>query len=226
MISFRPLPVMTLLALAALAVLLALGRWQWERYGEKLRAAETPPAQVTLSAYEPLPEGVQLVYGVRNGEPGWRVFAPVRDGETVVFVDSNFIPGPASPNWRDVRYPAALSYDAPISGASVPASQPGPFAPAPRPVDHIWYDVDLEAMARTAGLGEVANYYIAAPYVGADGRAAPNPFAQLPGLDPLPPERHLGYAVTWFGLALMLIGVYFAYHISVGRLRLRPQEAD
>lgn len=221
MISFKPLPIMTVLALAALAVLITLGSWQLQRYEEKVRAAATPPTEMTLSAYTPIPEGLQLVYGVRNGQPGWRVFAPVRDGDVVVFVDSDFVQGPETPNWREVRYPRALSYETPIRGASRQPGQPSVITAPPRPLDHIWYDIDLEAMARTSGLGQVADYYIAAPYVGADGRATENPFART--LDPLPPARHMGYAVTWFGLALMLAGVYFAYHVSVGRLRLAPQ---
>ena len=32
-------------------------------------------------------------------------------------------------------------------------------------------------------------------------------------------NEHLSYAVTWFGLAAGLIGVYLAYHMSKGRLR-------
>jgi len=32
-------------------------------------------------------------------------------------------------------------------------------------------------------------------------------------------NQHLSYAITWFGLAAGLIGVYFAYHMSKGRLR-------
>ncbi|MET0181642.1 MAG: SURF1 family cytochrome oxidase biogenesis protein [Caulobacterales bacterium] len=224
MLSFRPLPIMSLFAVVALAILVAMGSWQWRRYEDKVRAAKTPPAEMTLVEYSPLPEGLQLVYGVRDSEPGWRVFAPVRDGDTVVFVDSDFVPGPEAPSWRDIRYPRALTYDAPIQGASVRPGPPSVLASPPRPMDRIWYDIDLDAMARTAGLGQVADYYIAAPYVGADGRTQANPFARI--LDPLPPERHLGYAVTWWGLALMLVGVYFAYHISVGRLRLRPAEAE
>lgn len=218
---------MTLFAILALATLITLGRWQWERYETKRAEAARPPAEMTLSSYEPLPQGVQLVYGVREGEAGWRVFAPVKDGDTVVFVDSAFLPGINPPNWRDVPYPASLSYDAPVRGASLrPSERAGPFATPPEPARRVWYYVDLPAMARAAGLGQAADYFIAAPYVGPDGRARPNPFSNMPGLDPLPPERHLGYAITWWGLAVMLIGVYVAYHISVGRLRLKPQEAE
>jgi surfeit locus 1 family protein len=32
------------------------------------------------------------------------------------------------------------------------------------------------------------------------------------------PNNHLSYAVTWFGLALCLLGVWLAYHVSKGRL--------
>ena len=63
--------------------------------------------------------------------------------------------------------------------------------------------------------------YVAVPYVGADGRAEPNPFAGAAARDPLPPERHLGYAITWWGLAAALVGVYLAYHLRAGRLVVR-----
>lgn len=230
MIRFRPLLVMTLFSVAALVVLTALGRWQWERYELKKAAADAPVPQITLVSYQPALDGVQFVFGVRGDtkEQGWRVFAPVRDGATGVFIDADFIPGLEPPNAHEVRFPAALRDGAPISGASLRPGAPAPFAAQPRPLQRLWFDIDLAAMGRNAGIGEVADYYIALPYVGADGRAAPNPFALAPGADVLPPERHLGYALTWYGLALVLIGVYFAYHRSVGRLSFhappRPED--
>ena len=35
---------------------------------------------------------------------------------------------------------------------------------------------------------------------------------------------HLNYAMTWYGLALALLGVYFAYHHGQGRLRFGAQQ--
>jgi surfeit locus 1 family protein len=32
------------------------------------------------------------------------------------------------------------------------------------------------------------------------------------------PNNHLQYALTWFGLALTLAGVYLVYHVRNGRL--------
>ena len=223
MIRFRPLLVMTIFSVVALAVLIALGRWQWERYDEKTAAAEEPVAEMTIENYQPIQDAIQFVHGVRTDtrEQGWRVFVPVVFGDTIVFVDSDFIPEIAPPNPDEVRVPALLRGGAPIRGASIRPEPPAPLTLAPRPLQRLWFAVDLGAMGRNGGLENVADYYIASSYVGADGRAVANPFALAPGADVLPPARHLGYAITWYGLALVLIAIYFAYHISVGRLSFR-----
>lgn len=228
MIRFRPLPLMTLLTLAALAVLVMLGRWQWEKFEQKSAAAEEPIAQMTIADYQPLPDAIQFMYGVRpdTREQGWRVFAPVQYGDTVVFVDADFIPELSPPDPREVRVPAALRLGAPIVGASIRPEPPAPLTRAPDLLRRLWFAPDLDAMGRNGGLTNVADYYIAAAYVGADGRATANPFALAPGADVLPPARHLGYALTWYGLALVLVVIYFSYHASVGRLRLRPSPPE
>src|SRR5262249_46715199 len=105
MIRFRPLPLMSVLALVALAILLLLGRWQMGRYEEKTAAAREPVAQMTIANYEPIPDGLQLVHGLRDGAEGWRVFAPVRNGDQVVYIDCDFVEGANNPNWHEVRFP-------------------------------------------------------------------------------------------------------------------------
>jgi surfeit locus 1 family protein len=228
MIRFRPLLLMTLLTLAALVALILLGRWQWDRYEEKRALADEPVAEMTLAAYQPIPGGIQFVHGVRTDtrEQGWRVFAPVQYGDTVVFVDADFIPGVEAPNAAEVRVPAPLRMGAPIRGASIRPDEPSPLIFAPLPLQRLWFAVDLPAMGRNAGLEQVADFYIASGYIGADGRAVANPFALAPGAEALPPERHLGYAITWYGLAAVLIVIYFAYHASVGRLGFAHRRED
>jgi len=219
---------MTVLAVLALMVLIPLGRWQWEKFDQKSAAAEEPVAQMTVASYAPIENAIQFVHGVRpdTHQQGWRVFAPVQYGDTTVFIDADFIPEVSPPDPEEVRFPAALRFGAPIVGASIRPEPPAPLTLAPRPLQRLWFAVDLEAMGRNGGLENVADYYIAAAYVGADGRATPNPFALAPGADVLPPERHLGYALTWYGLALALVAIYFAYHASVGRLRFREPNTD
>lgn len=224
MIRFRPLLVMSVLSILALAVLVALGRWQWERYEEKRALADEPVAQMTIEGYQPLESALQFVYGVRpdTRQQGWRVFAPVQYGDTTVFVDSDFIAQTEPPDPLEVRFPASLRFGAPITGASIRPEPPAPLTLAPRPLQRLWFAVDLSAMGRNGGLDNVADYYIAGAYVGADGRATRNPFALAPGADVLPPARHLGYSITWYGLAIVLVVIYLAYHASVGRLSFRP----
>lgn len=229
MIRFSPLPLMSLLSIAAFAVLIVLGRWQWEKYDEKTAAAEEPVAEMTIASYQPIESGIQFVHGVRadTREQGWRVFAPVQEGDTVVFVDSDFIAfnaGDPPPDPDEVRFPASLRLGSPVTGASITPEPPAPLTLSPRPLQRLWFAVDLPAMGRRAGLDNVADYYAASAYVGADGRATPNPFALAPGADELPPARHLGYAITWYGLAAVLLAIYFAYHVSVGRLAFAPSK--
>src|SRR5690242_4811782 len=120
MIRFRPLLYMTIFTIVTLCVLIPLGRWQWERYIEKTAAAHEPLAQMTIASYQPAPDAIQFVYGVRpdTREQGWRVFAPVTYGDTTVFVDADFIAQTNPPNPSEVRFPAALRFGAPITGAS------------------------------------------------------------------------------------------------------------
>ena len=37
-------------------------------------------------------------------------------------------------------------------------------------------------------------------------------------------NQHLSYAITWYGLALSLLFVYFSYHVSVGRLHFKQKD--
>jgi surfeit locus 1 family protein len=174
---------------------------------------------MTIASYRPIEEGLALVYGVKDGEPGWRVFAPVLYGEENLYVDAAYVSGVEPPDVRTLRFPASLTLNAPISGAAISPPPPAPLTNPPSIPDRIWYAVNLDEMARAAGLRSVADYYLATDYVGEDGRPVANPFAQA-NADPMPPARHMGYAATWWGLAIVLVGIYFAYHVSVGRLSL------
>ena len=97
---------------------------------------------------------------------------------------------------------------------------PGFFTPKPDPAKHVWYARDLAGIAAADGVK------LAAPVV-IEADATPNPGGWPKGGQTVVdfPNNHLSYAMTWFGLAAGLIGVYFAYHISKGRLSLYLKEA-
>lgn len=212
--SFRPLPILTLFSIAALVLLIVLGNWQYGRYQEKLAARSKPPPEITIESAKPIEGQVQLVYGVKDGAPGWRIFAPVLAAGKTVFLDTAFRVGPQPPDWRELA-PFGEGEVA-VQGVRMSPHKPSWATAKPEPSKHVWYAIDLPAMARAGGLPAPAPYYVALPYLSPSGRLEPNPFATV--VEPLPPERHLGYALTWWGLAGALLAVYAAFHVRAGRL--------
>jgi len=65
----------------------------------------------------------------------------------------------------------------------------------------------------------ISNYYIDALRVG-EKMTLPIGVSGEPKLR----NQHLSYAITWYGLALSLLIVYFSYHVSNGRLRIKKKD--
>jgi surfeit locus 1 family protein len=215
-LRFRPLRLLTLACLLTVVGLIQLGQWQWTRYQDK-KAAETRGIErTTLVSFTPLNDQIQLVYGVANGQGVWRVFVPVKSGERYTFIDVAAIASVNPPDWKTIKPP--FQGEAAIQGVPVRPHAPPPFTPSPDKAKHVWYAVDLPAMVKAVGGEYGPPFYIAVPYVRANGALTDNPFAQPNAGDTLPPERHLGYAVTWWGLAAALVVIYVVYHLRAGRL--------
>lgn len=200
--TFRPLPGLTLLALLTLALLVWLGAWQWARYETKTRAASAPPVALQdWGAVQHIGPPRAYLYAVLNGQAGWRVLVPVRtDKGADLIVDSAFAPGLDPPT-----SPPAYAYEIgeQLRAAPLPRRAGNAFLPKSTPTARRLFTLDAEFAP--------AAILLAAPYAG-----GANPFTAL--RDPLPPSRHLGYALTWWGLALGLIGVYAVYHHKCARL--------
>lgn len=77
------------------------------------------------------------------------------------------------------------------------------FTPAAQPQNLTFFSFDLPLIARALGAKDPA------PYL---GYLVSTPECGLVGGPPQPrfSNNHLGYAVTWFGLAAALLGVYAA----------------
>ena len=220
-------------AVVGVAILIGLGVWQLQRktWKENLIASITarvthvpdnlpPPerwAQLTPDKDEyrrvffpaEFVKGEEaLVYSAGSAlrpdvaGPGYWVFAPARlAGGGIVVVDRGFVP-------LDRKDPASRAQGAPqgsidIVGVMRWAEKPGLFTPAADLQDNIWYLRDPAAMAQAKTWGTPAPFYI--------DQESPVPTGGLP----LPgkivvnlPDNHLQYAITWFGLALGLTGVY------------------
>jgi surfeit locus 1 family protein len=88
-----------------------------------------------------------------------------------------------------------------VEGFVHPGDRPGWFAAADDRAARRFFTLDPPAIGAALGL-DVAPYAIIA--LGPAG--SPDPARSLPR----PTNNHLGYVITWYGLALSLIGVVIA----------------
>src|SRR5260370_9141097 len=174
----------------------------WPRHN----AAEDEFLRVAMTA-EFLNDREALVYTIgsslREGSsvPGYWVFTPARlaDG-ALVMVNRGFVPdGKQDPATRPDGEVAG-----PINMVGVLRwpEPPGIFTPAGDPTRNIWFSRDSNAIATAKGVS-VAPFYLELE--------SPDPPGGRPRtgrLHPTLPNNHLGYALTWLGLACVLVGVY------------------
>jgi surfeit locus 1 family protein len=96
--------------------------------------------------------------------------------------------------------------------------QGGGYLRANEPANNRWFSRDVSAIAAARGLGEVAPYFI-----DAEALEPELPGAPVGGLTVIAfSNNHLQYALTWFGLASMLIAGAWLVVRHEWRLR-RPQ---
>lgn len=223
--SFRPGLVPTLAMLPLLALLLWLGNWQWGRATEKQamldlwasRATATPvglPAagagdqrylRVSVNGVYLEDRQILLDNQTHAGRAGYRVLTPLRTNDgLVVIIDRGWVPLPG--NARE-RLPAVAVSTAErgVIGRLEPFRRAGLAPPpqSPSPVrdgrPRVMNYPDAAAVSAAIGL----------PVYPAVLRLDPGaPDAFLLGEGPaieFGPERHRGYAVQWWALALTLV---------------------
>jgi surfeit locus 1 family protein len=222
----RRFPIVITIATAiALAVLVGLGAWQVQRLHWKQGllaqiAARQKAAPQPLGAVLARGDGADLeftrvraqcpglasapyveLYALREGQSGVRLVSACRlEGRPydAVLVDRGFIAQEISarPPVRDDARPV------PVAGVLRAGGRAGLFTPAVR--GRLWYARDIPAMASALKVSRPAPYMLAA-------ETSSNPEWKALVPTPLPgdiPNNHLGYAITWFGLAGALIAVY------------------
>ncbi|ARP98594.1 SURF1 family protein [Pseudorhodoplanes sinuspersici] len=227
----RRLLIPGLFTLVGLAILISLGVWQLERkqWKEGLIASldrqmkappvPLPPASqwlnltqdnsefrhVSLRAEFPADAKPAYLYTGASAlredvkQPGYFVFAPARlpDGRVVV-VNRGYVPMD-----RPQKIPAG---PVDIVGFIRWPESPGWFVSDRDATGEVWFVRDPEMMATVRGWGSVAPFYI--------DQESPVPAGGLPRPGSLSVNlrnNHLGYAITWFGLAASLAAVFAAW---------------
>ncbi|MCP2670898.1 SURF1 family protein [Maricaulaceae bacterium EIL42A08] len=235
--TFKPFPVLTLLTLPALAFLVWLGSWQLDRRAwkaELIGQFEATAALPAASLGEILCEGDDGLgravtpdalsaeqelsfYGLGpEGAPGWRIFsavaAPACLAERHILIEVRFEPLMAARANVDGR--AAVVSETQAWRLERPR-EAGPFTP-PNTFETAEYYSFAPDMALALGLqdGSLSPDW----WVARDSGEPPAHLTQTP------PERHVGYAVTWFLMAIALIAIYLIFHIRAGRLRFGTRD--
>lgn len=235
---FRPLLWPTVASLIALGILLALGQWQLERRDWKLdliarMEARLSAPTISIGDIEAARALDLAAHEFRHVEvpgtflhdkemhwftqapdlgPGYDVITPLRlaDG-SYVLVDRGFVPERLKEQAE--RREGLVDGRVTLSGVVRASHQAGALDAEDNPEANTWFTRDVEKMAAHAEVAPVAPFLLIQDRGEVPG-GWPRPGASVVKLK----NDHLQYALTWFGLAGCLIAVYFAYHVSQGRL--------
>jgi len=215
----RPILRATLAALPVFAILVFLGTWQVQRLAWKtdvlarIAASEAGPAAPLRDPPEPLAKvratgrfdharEATLGVEVRGPVLGTHLLTPLlRAGAPPVLVDRGWVP---LERGAPVARPEG---EVSVEGWVRPGDSPNLFSATDDPAARRFYTFDPPAIGAALGLPEVAPYGLVA--LGAGDGTLPDPARTLPR----PTNNHLGYAITWYGLALSLLGVLAAFAI-------------
>ncbi len=219
---FRPLPVMSLCVAVSLGILLMLGHWQWQRFSEKEGALAAVPEWTALEGGTLAENGVFYMSTIVNGRAAWREILAMDMGSELVLVTNGIVFSVDSPE-VPLFDPEDNEPDFGEGLYRVPPA-PGAFTPPSDMDAHILFGFDFDELE--AELGRTVRRQVFEPrrLMARDQTGEgmiDNPQADPALADPLPPARHLGYALTWWGMALALLIMYFVYHASTGRLTFR-----
>ena len=220
-------PAQHAVALVCFLILIGLGTWQLQRLQWKTglvaqiaASVSAPPrpladvlkpgdadkadyAHVLLDCPTLTATPIVRLYSVGDDGPARRAITacaisagPYRS----ILVDRGFLKG------GELTAPAAAAPTRPIVGLLQKPEKTSPFAPVHTAAGQDWYSRDIAGMAKELSAQSPA------PVMLLMERPAPA------GGDPVPSaaprtlsNNHLGYALTWYGLAAALAGVYIAF---------------
>jgi surfeit locus 1 family protein len=221
---------LTLMAAAGVAMLIALGVWQLQRLEWKQGLIERVETRVDA---EPVPlsevmrrwsqDGdieymhVRLsgeflhgkerhLYTMHEGQPGWRVITTLETpAGAVVMVDRGFVPDDLKA--PEERAEGQVEGEVTLTGLARAPGEKGGFTPETDMERNMWYWRDLDGMAASV-LSESQRERLVPFFVEAGAGAIPGGWPKGGVTRISFHNRHLEYALTWFGLAAALIGVY------------------
>ncbi|WP_428547781.1 SURF1 family protein [Profundibacter sp.] len=210
----KPILVPLLFGLVGAAILVSLGIWQLQRLQwktamlaeiDRVIAAEPVPLPDMPNevADQFLPVDVQgvitqdeihVLASTKDMGPGYRIISVFEtDGGRRIMLDRGFVAVPA----KDAPRPAIRAR---IIGNLLWPDEGGAAIPDPEIDKNIWFARDVAAMATVLNTEPV----LLVQRLSSEKKPVTTPF---PVTSAGIPNRHLEYVVTWFGLALVWLGM-------------------
>jgi surfeit locus 1 family protein len=222
----------TVLSVIMLAVLLGLGAWQLQRKAWKdglitrieNRASGEPVSIASAEAKMRATGDIEYLrvrirgrfrhdlerylYVPAPGGLGFHVYTPLEgDGRRVLWVNRGFVPEALKdPGTRSGGLPSG---PVEVIGLVRASAEKGLFVPANQPERNLWFWRSLPEMHASA-FGATGVDFVPF-FVDAEARPAPYDWPKAGVTNLRPSNRHLEYALTWYGLAIALIVVYAVF---------------
>ena len=220
---------MTLATVIGLIILISLGQWQVQRLHWKqgvlasIAALQSAPPQAlttVLAGRRPAKDldytkvkadcpNIEATPFVRLFTPspsaGFRIITVCRLSGAAygaILVDRGFVAQDAVDRLHPGQGPILST---PVVGVLRRGDTPNFLTPQNQPAQGLYYWKDIAGMAQVLGVTNVAPTFLVLQ------SPAPTGFGPTPQPTPVDiPNNHLGYAITWFGLAASLLSVYLA----------------
>ena len=236
MIQFRPLFWLTVVTVPALVTLILLGSWQLQRLQwkndliDRFEARIAAPSVSPPSADSVTPEDeftrlalvgefrhdqeIYLTGRTYEGNAGFHVVAPflLADGRTIL-INRGWV----AESYRDrsTREFSIVTGQVTVDAILRLPANKGYFVPENDPDAGFWFTLVPLEIVNFMGIPApvVAGYYADALRT---SEVMTLPIGAKTQLNLR--NAHLSYAMTWYGIALALVGVYGAFHYQAGRL--------
>ena len=145
---------------------------------------------------------------------GYWVLTPLQQTDgTQVLVNRGFVPDNQRSQWLPMSSPAPASTPVTVDGLLRMSEPGGGFLRRNDPGQQRWHSRDVAAIAQAQQLAQAAPFFVDAGIPVLQGGASLELPPAAQGLWPRPgltvvqfSNSHLVYALTWFGLALMVAG--------------------
>lgn len=217
-----------------IVLLCFLGNWQVERLNWKLGLIEKLETRYNLPSIA-LPSALEdtdnweyrhvsisgrylhmremPLYSIGpNGRPGYDLFTPLltQDGRYVI-INRGWVPENLK---EQISRPDTVKFHlVKITGVLRKSLNRERFAPENDLSRNLWYYGDLQAMAKAQDLAQVSPMFLYADKGAEQGEYPIGGRTRLKIIN-----NHLDYALTWYGLGIVLLVIYFIYNTrKIGR---------